>query len=84
MKMRLYNTVIELDNIACAQKYNNQVVHIYFVNREKRLTVYCGGAETGMARYPGSADELLTTIETLGKTAEELEHIAAIISKSNG
>ena len=36
MKMRLDNTVIELDNIAYAQKYNDRVGHIYFVNREKK------------------------------------------------
>lgn len=39
--------------------------------------------KAGLVRYPGSADELLNTIATLGRTAEELEHIAAMISNPN-
>lgn len=81
--MRLGDTVIELNNIAYAQKMRDSLVNIYFVSIEKPLSVYCGKEKAGMARYQGSADELLNTIETLGKTAEELEHIAAMISNPN-
>lgn len=82
MKMRLGDTVIELDNIAYAQKYTDRVVHIYFLSIEKPLSVSCE-TESGRAVYPGSCDEFLNMIETLGKTAEELEHIAAMISNPN-
>ena len=83
MKMRLGDTVIELDNIAYAQKRNDTLVWICFVGREEPLAVSCGGDKTLIAVYKGSADELLNTIATLGKTAEELEHIAAMISNPN-
>lgn len=63
MKMRLGDTLIELDNIAYAQKLRDTHVRIYFVGREKALLVSCQG-ETGLAAYPGSADELLSVIET--------------------
>lgn len=82
MKMRLGDTVMELDNIAYAKIFDGKVVRIYFVGTDKHLTVYCG-EEKGLARYPGSPDELLNTIATLGRTAEELEHIAAMISNPN-
>ena len=83
MKMRLGDTVIELDNIAYAEKRSHTRVYIYFVGIKEPLKVDCVKTEIGGARYPGSADEFLNTIATLGKTAEELEHIATRILNPN-
>ena len=71
MKMRLGDTVIELDNIAFAQKRKNRdhIVLIFFVGAGRedpcRLQVTCGENPTGQAVYQGSADELLDKIATL-------------------
>ena len=91
MKMRLGDTVIELGNITYAEKRSDWLVYIYFIGtseqeskpKSKPLKVYCGEEQTGRVVYPGSADELLTKIATLGSTVEELEHIAAMILNPN-
>ena len=64
MKMRTGDTLIELDNIAYAQKTHEKIVRIYFVGIKEPLKVSCGGDKTWVTKYEGSADELLQEIET--------------------
>ena len=63
MKLRLGDTVIELENIAYARKMRNDRVHIYFVGREAPLKVNCGKDAVGTARTNELADTLMLRIE---------------------
>ena len=64
MKMRIGNTLIELDNTAYAQKTHEKLVSIYFVGIEAPLRVSCDGDERWKTVSEGSADELLQEIAT--------------------
>lgn len=63
MKLRLGDTVIELANIAYANKVLDDLVVIYFVGIQEPLEVDCGEDQRSGVRYEGSADELITKIE---------------------
>lgn len=64
MKLRLGDTVIELEHVAYAKKVSNYLVAIYFIGLKEPLSVRCGTDEGSLARYPGDAESLMSKIES--------------------
>lgn len=63
MKLRLGDTVIELEHIAYAKKVSNYLVAIYFIGLKEPLNVRCGTDEGSLTGYTGDAESLLSKIE---------------------
>lgn len=64
MKLRLGDTVIELEHVAYAKKISNYLVAIYFIGLNEPLNVRCGTDEGSIAGYIGDADSLMSKIES--------------------
>ena len=67
MKLRLGDTVIELEHVAYAKKVSNYLVAIYFIGRNEPLNVRCGTDEGRLTGYTGEAESLMSKIESQEK-----------------
>ena len=64
MKLRLGDTVIEVEYVAYAKKISDYRVDIYFVGLNEPLKVRCGPDEVDKTKYIENADSLISKIES--------------------